>query len=137
MRTLSTLGLPLDGPHTPDTTLDAARALSDLVQYLNHATTGPDAVVEVLDEVLINLADAAHGLDQTLSQISSTALDLRTQPSLRDDRGDSVDPADTAETVADATAEARTRLALVTAALRDAASAAAHLGHHVSTNDND
>lgn len=126
--TTTRLGLPTDGPHTPDTVLDAARALSDLADYLARATTDPDTTAKALDDLLINLADVARGLDQTLQQISTSALRLRVEPGLRDDRGEDVDPADTAETVADATAEARVRLARVATALHDAASAASHLG---------
>lgn len=135
--TTTRLGLPTDGPHTPDTVLDAARALSDLVDYLGRATTDLDTAAAVLDGVLINVADTAHGLDQVLRQISTAALRLRTESSLRDDRGEDIDPADTAETVADATAEARARLAAVTPALRDAASAASHLGRDVDPEGDD
>ena len=134
--TTTRLGLPTDGPHTPDTVLDAARALSDLVDYLGRATTDPDTA-DALDGLLINLSDTTRGLDQVLRQISTAARRVGLEPRLRDDRGEDVDPADTAETVADAAAEARIRLAAVTTALRDAASAATHLGWDVDSAEDD
>lgn len=130
MFTTDLCGLSVDGPHTEDTIRDAAQGIVALVRYLNAATTSPAvASGPVVASVLADLGAASRGLDQTLIQIARAAARLADDPTLYDDRGVDHDTADTTETVADATAEARVRLAAVTSALRDAASEASHLGY--------
>ena len=130
-------GLPIDGPHTSDTVRDATYALGEIVRYLNYATNSAAVVSSgpVLFDAVSGIATAVQRLDQTVHQISTGALDLRVEPNLRDDRGDEVDPADTAEEVGDAVAQARRSLAIAARALQDAASAASHLGHSVDAED--
>lgn len=131
MITTDLCGLSVDGPHTEDTIRAAAAGIVTLVRYLNAATTTSPACESgpVVASVLADLATASRGLDQTLIQLARAAARLADDPTLYDDRGADHDTAVTTETVADATAEARVRLAAVTAALRDAAREASHLGY--------
>lgn len=130
MITTDLCGLSVDGPHTEDTIRAAAAGIVTLVRYLNAATTSPACESgPVVADVLADLATASRGLDQALSQLARAAARLADDPTLYDDRGSDHDTADTTETVADATAEARVRLAAVTSALRDAAEEASHLGY--------
>jgi hypothetical protein len=135
MITTDLCGLSVDGPHTEDTIRAAAAGIVTLVRYLNAATTSPACESgPVVADVLADLATASRGLDQTTRQLASAVACLADDSTLYDDRGADHDPADTTESAADATAEARVRLAAVAAALRDAASEAAHLGHRLPAN---
>lgn len=130
MITTDLCGLSVDGPHTEDTIRAAAAGIVTLVRYLNAATTSPACESgPVVASVLADLGAAGRGLDQALIQLARAAARLADDPTLYDDRGADHDTAATTETVADATAEARVRLAAVTAALRDAAREASHLGY--------
>lgn len=130
MITTDLCGLSVDGPHTEDTIRAAAAGIVTLVRYLNAATQSPACESgPVVASVLADLGAAGRGLDQTLIQLARAAARLADDPTLYDDRGADHDTADTTETVADATAEARLRLAAVTSVLRDAASEASHLGY--------
>lgn len=130
--TTDRLDLPGDD-HTSDSVLDAARAAADLVQYLARATTDPHTTSAALGDLVTILNDTARDLEQVLGQASTAALALRTERGVYDDRGPSFDPADTAERVADAVAEARGHLARALPALRDASADASHVGHHVNS----
>lgn len=83
----------IDGPHDRDTVLDAARSISELVRYLNHATQGPAAErtlawANTIYGVLSNLSAAAHGTDQLLRQLVSGLERQVGNPGLYDDRHD-------------------------------------------------
>lgn len=67
---------PYDGPHSPETVTDAARAISLLVRYINNATSTRRRYRYMSDvaQVANPLAAAAYGLDQLLDQMS-TAID--------------------------------------------------------------
>lgn len=64
---------PYDGPHTPETVTDAARAISQLVRYINNATSIRHRYRYMSDvaQVANSLAAAAYGLDQLLDQMSA------------------------------------------------------------------
>lgn len=69
---------PLDGPHTPEGVIDAARAVDDLVRHLNHATRG-----HALDNpadlylTLAALSGAVDKLPQLLNQLAAVADSYR------------------------------------------------------------
>jgi hypothetical protein len=122
--------LPIDGPHSADTVLDAAGGVAELVRYVNHATlwdtkrlNGPQ-----LYRTLGRLSSAAHGLAQLLGQLQAIAHQLATDPTLYDDRRDR--PASrTATGVAELLGKASTAVAELTAPLDSAHALSSHLGH--------
>ncbi len=79
---------PLDGPHTAEQVVAAARDVDGLVRYLNHATRS-----RVLDNpadlyaVLGGLTEAALKLPQLFDQLAAQAGRYTTTPDLFDDRG--------------------------------------------------
>jgi hypothetical protein len=87
---------PLDGPHTPDTVVGAARGVDNLVRYLTHATRS-----RVLDDpadlhqVLGGLGGAVLNLPQLFDQLATQAGRYTTLPGLCDNHGGN--PAATAQ----------------------------------------
>ncbi len=94
---------PVDGPHTPHTVVAAARSLTHLVRYLNHATRQRDVfpTPAVLAWTVGHVHEAAAMLPQLCDQLAAAAGRLADQPGVYDQRGG--DPAVTA-------ADARTHL---------------------------
>ncbi len=83
----------IDGPHTRDTVLDAARSIAELVRYLNHATQQPAAArtlewANTIYGLLSNLTAAAYGMDQLLQQLMAVLKAQAGNPKLYDDRRD-------------------------------------------------
>lgn len=80
---------PYDGPHSRDTVLEAARAVSGLVRYLNNATQPGTARytlewANTIDSVVSNVKSAVYGLDQLLDQLSSAAKAAAEDPTIYD-----------------------------------------------------
>lgn len=63
---------PYDGPHSAKTVTDAARGISELVRYINNATStiGRYRYMSQTASVAGSLAAAAYGLDQLLHQMN-------------------------------------------------------------------
>ena len=65
---------PLDGPYSPERTIEAARAIAELVRYLIYATRSMCVALPYPSDVyglLGNLSSAQHGLAQTCEQIAA------------------------------------------------------------------
>lgn len=106
---------PIDGPHSPETTIAAARTIAGLVRYLNHATQRQHALEypSDLDSVIANLHAATVGAQQLVRQLADHAARFGQDVRLYDDHG-----ANPALTVAD-----------VIGGLRTAAAALAEVAH--------
>jgi len=80
-----------DGPHTADTILSAALALSELAEYLVRATRSGKALTHASDGSVVvgRLATAADHQRQALAHLVEWAETLESDPGLRhDSRGD-------------------------------------------------
>lgn len=125
---------PYDGPHTPESVLEAARGIAALVRYLNNAT-GPGNDARSLPDapwayrVLGSVHGSVDGLEQLLYQLA-TALDrLSADPTLYDDRRGCYVGRDTAHEAAGHLAAAQRTLAEPRAQLAEAWKVTSHLGH--------
>src|SRR5687767_9820557 len=83
---------PLDGPYSPERTVDAARTIAELVRYLNHATApwkSGDCLEypSHLGSVIANLRGALYGMDQLLRQLGQHCDRFADMPGLYDDAG--------------------------------------------------
>lgn len=79
---------PLDGPHTPETVIGAARAVDDLVRYLNHATRGHLLGNPAdLYSVLAALSMAVMKLPQLVEQLAAHTDRYVTVSGLYDSHG--------------------------------------------------
>ncbi len=79
---------PLDGPHTAEQVIAAARDVDNLVRDLNHATRGHALDVPAdLYTVLGALVGAVSKLPQLLEQAAAHADRYTTTAGLYDDRG--------------------------------------------------
>jgi hypothetical protein len=127
---------PYDGPHSSDTVTTAARAMADLVRYMNKATWNPQLLNgPSLYRVLSSLNSVAWGLDQLLVQLAKVAKTRIADPTMYDDRRDRP-AADTAREVIDAVLAARRALAgEPRSGIKRAAQLASHLGHDVARPD--
>lgn len=78
---------PYDGPHSDQTVIEAARAISELVRYINNATsTGRRyTYMSQASQVANSLAEAAWGLNQLLDQMSRRIADYIDTGDLYDD----------------------------------------------------
>jgi hypothetical protein len=122
---------PLDGPYDPDRTVDAARAIAELVRYLNHATPPwkSDACLKFpsqLGSTIGALAGALHSLPQLLDQLGRHAGRFGNMPNLYDDQGR--DPRDTITDLRAALLTARAYVGDAAQALVRANNAAQRLG---------
>jgi hypothetical protein len=102
----------VDGPHSPERTVAAARLMADAVRYLNHATLGTAPGIGYpgdVDGVLGSIEGAAGGLQQTLKQLEvCLRRDLNTGRLRMDDR--SQDPAAAVRIASDRLAVAKSAL---------------------------
>ncbi len=93
---------PWGGPYDPESTVDAARTIAELVRYLNHATP-PWKTADCLQypshlgSVIANLRAALAGMEQLSRQLAKHAERFADDPALYDDGGHN--PIDTVATV--------------------------------------
>lgn len=85
-------GWPLDGPYDPESTVDAARTIAELVRYLNNATApwkGPDCLRYPfhLRSVVANLRGALYDMEQLCRQLAARTSGFAEDSRLYDDRG--------------------------------------------------
>lgn len=119
---------PYDGPHTDESVVGAAQAVSHLVRYVANATYRPVSSGPAFYEVLWRLDEAMARVDQVLRQLAEvTGAALADDVSLRDDRGGSGQPA-VAEVVV-LLQDAQQRLLSARGPLNRAAQVSSHLGH--------
>lgn len=120
--------VPYDGPHTPGSVVEAARAVAHLVRYLNNATQheAPVRYAVTVHEVLGGIGGALHGLDQLLQQLGSALR--RHDPTLYDDRHDRPGGS-TAEEAADKLIELRLALAAAARTMDATRGLTSHLGN--------
>jgi len=127
---------PVDGPHVAVTTIEAGRALAELVRFLNHAT-GPGhrrsamPYANVANSLIGFLHSAVASMPQLLGQLSEFLEEQATDPTLYDDRrGTPKMPADdTARTAAAVLREATHRANHLASALNTAGQHTTHLGN--------
>ncbi|EID55128.1 hypothetical protein [Saccharomonospora xinjiangensis] len=128
--------LPYDGPHGPDTVLEAARGLRELVRYLNNAT-GPGNGTQTLpnaptvDWVLSNVATAVSGLDQLFQQLITALEHHADQASLYDDRRDRPGAHTARQAIANLV-WCRATTDQLTREMQQAAALTSHLGHDLT-----
>lgn len=109
----------------------AAKALPELVRYMNNATQNPERLsAPDLYAVLVNLNSAVAGLDQLLAQLSGTALELERDVTVYDDRHGKVDPVTTIRALNMHIRQARKSVGPMADNLRQATVYGSHLGHH-------
>lgn len=127
---------PYDGPHTPETVVNAARGISALVRYLNNAT-GPGNGAESLRygptawRLLGSLNTTTTELDQLLEQLADALNQRADDPTMYDDRGSSYPAADTARDAASRISEARRALSGPQQQIAAAWAESGHLGHNL------
>jgi hypothetical protein len=124
---------PVDGPHTPERAIEAARVLGELVRYLAHATYPGRAVRYAPDAyaVLGGLASAAHSLTQVCDQLTDRLAALTTDPSLRADTlGTARPPIELAARAAERSDAARVASGVLAGCLDSAHAAVSRLYHH-------
>lgn len=121
---------PVDGPHSRESVIEAARGLSHLVRYLNHATQNRKAMEwgSTTYSVLGNLNSVTYGLNQLLDQLGEALHEYGQDPTAYDDRRDRP-AAETASQVRALLMEARTHFALVRHRIEKAHGEASHLGN--------
>jgi hypothetical protein len=78
---------PYDGPHSAETVTSAARGVSELVRYLDNATSVPGTYTYMSKaaNVASSLSEAVHRLDQLLDQMSRAIADHVDSGDLYDD----------------------------------------------------
>lgn len=125
---------PYDGPHTAEMVAAAARAVSDLVRYLNNATRHQSVVPDApsVHRVLAEVETAVFRPPQLLSQLQSVAEQLVFDPTLYDDREDRV-AANTAAELAENLRFACTDVRVLGIQLNTTAQCSAHLGNEDPT----
>ena len=130
---------PYDGPHTAEGVTDAARALTELVRYLNNAT-GPGNGRETLRyaphiyRTLGALYGALAGMEQLLTQISTELERIAVDPTTYDDRHTvNYSAESTAYGAAHSLGEAREALGPVGHHLGRAWGDTSHLGHNLGS----
>jgi hypothetical protein len=123
---------PYDGPHSVESVTYAARALEQLVRYLNNATRPSKktlAYAATSNQVLGSVSTAVHGLDQLLSQVTYALDQAAGDPTLYDDRHDR-SAVDTAGSAAGRLAEARFRARDLASELDGVRELTNHLGNN-------
>jgi hypothetical protein len=105
---------PVDGPYSSEHTASAARAVAELVRYLNHATRAvaalPDPVA--VYDALGALSAATAGLPQTLCQLAGRLTELGEDSNAAvDNLGEPMVPRTAAQLAADALTDAAGQLA--------------------------
>jgi hypothetical protein len=94
---------PNDGPHSRDTVIDAASAISKLVRYLNNATQPGTARrtlewANTIDSIISNIKAAVHGLDQLFDQLGAAATAAAADPTIYDAESGRLTPAEKSST---------------------------------------
>lgn len=121
---------PYDGPHSPDTVIDALRGASALVRYANNATQYRHALPygPTIHRAVGNVSAVVYGLDQLVGQLSDATMRVSSDPTMYDDRRDR--PASgTAADLADALDTLRAALEALAPMVDRAHSISSHLGH--------
>lgn len=123
---------PYDGPHSEDTVLEAARAIHELVEYLNNATFGGTKKTlrysPQVARILGSLGSGLSGLDQLLEQLMVAETRIGKDPKAHDERRDR--PASqSANEAVEHIGQARKLLAQTSSALLSASTAAFRIGH--------
>jgi hypothetical protein len=126
--------LALGGPHDPDAVVETARAVAELVRWLNHATFHTSALQypSHLYAVVGALNAAVWGLEQTFGQLATRLDRWADDPRLRHDEFDANDhapAANTAAVAADDLRQAATHRPDITRHLESARALTSHLAY--------
>ncbi|MFI6705374.1 hypothetical protein ACIBF7_03010 [Nonomuraea sp. NPDC050478] len=85
-----TIWLSSDRPHDDDYAIETARALSEAVRLLNHASLSHAGITypSTVHQVLGHIGDTAARLDQLLTQLGDALGRMQASRQLVDDHGD-------------------------------------------------
>lgn len=87
---------PYDGPHTPDSVIEAVTTISALVRYANNATQAGKGTLQwasTVDSTIGGLHAALAGMNQLVTQLAVSLLDQVDNPTLYDNRRSPEHPA--------------------------------------------
>lgn len=123
--------VPLGGPYDPDSVIEAARTIAELVRRLNHATFNRSALAypPQLYRAVSSLRSGVYGLQQTFGQLATRLDTFAADPRVGHDSR-RADPATACREAAHAIREAAAALDTVTAPLDAASQITSHLDYN-------